>query len=169
MNVMETAFQNFDETVVPWFSSTFTDEERKTWVVADNHWYAAWATKECDGRSTGEGAYKCSDSRADISAVMHGCIKGQANLMLERFGSDGAHLAFSELSAGTFEDARYACKDRRETGMFIEEISARLAATGIQGFFWTWRMPYGPTFEPGWSLKWLLGLEEPESELNVCR
>eukprot|EP00930_Biecheleria_cincta_P082550 TRINITY_DN72263_c0_g1_i1.p1 TRINITY_DN72263_c0_g1~~TRINITY_DN72263_c0_g1_i1.p1 ORF type:complete len:584 (-),score=115.12 TRINITY_DN72263_c0_g1_i1:139-1890(-) len=169
MNIMDSAFKNFDETVVPWFWNTFTEEERKTWVVADNHWYAAWATRECDGRSIEGGAYECTDSRADISAVMHGCIKGQAKLMLERFGSEGALLAFSELSAGTFEDARHACKDRRETGMFVEEILARLAASGIQGFFWTWRMPYGPTFEAGWSLKWLLGLEKTDGESNVCR
>jgi len=30
----------------------------------------------------------------------------------------------------------------------------------IQPFFWTWKMPFGPNFEAGWSLKYLLGLED---------
>ena len=41
----------FEHSAVPWFLQTFTKEEQKTWAVADVHWYVAWSSGDCDGRS----------------------------------------------------------------------------------------------------------------------
>lgn len=64
VNIIETAFSQplgprnwcclalrFENSAVPWFSETFTKEERETWAVADVHWYVAWSNGACDGRT----------------------------------------------------------------------------------------------------------------------
>jgi hypothetical protein len=55
-----------------------------------------------------------------------------------------------------------ACNDPSVLNAFLEEQVSAMKAANIESFFWTWRMPYGPVFEPGWSLKHLSGLEEPQ-------
>ena len=38
----------------------------------------------------------------------------------------------------------------------------------IEPFFWTWKMPFGPNFEAGWSLKYVLGLEKDPDRALAC-
>lgn len=58
MQMIDTAFKNFTATVVPWFHKTFSDTERSSWVVADQHWYVAWDS-QCDIRTDEGGAIAC--------------------------------------------------------------------------------------------------------------
>lgn len=167
MNIMDTGFKDFEGEAVPWFLRTFSREERHIWATADTHWYAAWTSGTCDGRTLPGGAYVCDAPEQDVLDISAGCAKGEVENMHIRFG-DGL-ISFSEVSVGTFEDARYACKDKRVTSTFLNEMMVRFKESDVESFFWSWRMPYAPVFEPGWSLKWLAGLEEPASARPKCR
>lgn len=167
MNIMDTAFKDFPNETVPWYLQTFSHEERHAWVVSDSHWYAAWTNGVCDGRTKEGGAYTCDDPAEAVIATTAGCIRGEVENMQIRFGD--SLMSISEMSVGTFEDARQACKDKRVTSIFLNEMMFRFNEADVQPFFWTWRMPYGPVFEPGWSLKSLAGLEEPPSARLACR
>ena len=70
MQMIDTAFKNFTHTVVPWFHKTFTDTERSSWVVADQHWYVAWDS-ECDIRTDEGGAIACDAPLEIIRQVAH--------------------------------------------------------------------------------------------------
>eukprot|EP00930_Biecheleria_cincta_P058857 TRINITY_DN44657_c0_g1_i1.p1 TRINITY_DN44657_c0_g1~~TRINITY_DN44657_c0_g1_i1.p1 ORF type:complete len:791 (+),score=144.83 TRINITY_DN44657_c0_g1_i1:28-2373(+) len=167
MNIMDTGFKDFNGVAVPWFNKTFTIQERYAWAVADTHWYAAWTAGKCDGRTVPGGAYMCDSPKQSVLGTAAGCVKGEVQNMRTRFGR--GLIAFSEISVGTFEDARYACKDRGVTSVLLDEMMIRFKNSDVQSFFWTWRMPFAPVFEPGWSLRWLAGLEEPVSARQACR
>mmetsp|Transcript_19662 Transcript_19662/g.34853 ORF Transcript_19662/g.34853 Transcript_19662/m.34853 type:complete len:593 (-) Transcript_19662:30-1808(-) len=168
VNMMETAFQDFSASAVPWFFKTFTTQERRTWVVADAHWYGAWDYGHCDGRLDIGGGFRCNASEHELRKVMSGCTTGVAEGLKMRWGDDGGLMSISEFSVGTFQDARLACKDRAVLKIFLEEQLASFDSVGLQTFFWTWRLPYGPVFEPGWSFKYLTGLESKSPERVQC-
>jgi len=159
LNLMETAFEDFEKSAVRWFFKTFSPEERSSFVVADAHWYAAWDYGNCDGRSVEGGSFMCNASEHEIRKVTSLCSGGVAELLQKRWGDDGGLMSISEFSVGTFQDGRAACKDRSVTKIFLEEELASFDSVGLETFFWTWRMPYGPVFEPGWSFKYLTGHE----------
>lgn len=158
MQMIDTAFQNFTETVVPWFFQTFTDTERLSWVVADQHWYTAWDAGHCDMRTSEDGGLTCDTPVEVIRRKMRSCAKAFSSKFFSQFGG---LMAVSEFSAGTADEARFACTDRSVLRVYLQEQLSAWDEVGLQGFFWTWRMPYGRVFEPGWSLRWLAGLEEP--------
>merc|ERR1712039_323680 len=51
---------------------------------------------------------------------------------------------------------------------FMTEQVASFQKNDIEPYFWTWRMPYGPAFEPGWSLKYILGKETERPSPQAC-
>jgi hypothetical protein len=165
VNLIDTAFKHFEWTAVPWFKKTFTQHERTTWVVADTHFYTAWSAGSCDGRTEAGGGYTCDMPLPDILWRVQGCIARNAEHLRWIFG--GGLISVSEFSVGTFQDARTACKDKALLKAFLEAQLNGFLGAGIEPFFWTWRMPYGSVFEPGWSLKWLRGLED-KHEADKC-
>jgi len=158
VNLIETAFSEFEHSAVPWFLNTFTKEEQKTWAVADVHWYVAWSSGDCDGRSVEGGGFDCAAPLPQVQAKLHSCASSASQRLRQLFGD--AQVAVTEFSAGTFHKARYACHDSQLLRTFIEEQVRAFRSDHIQPFFWTWKMPFGPNFEAGWSLKYLLGLED---------
>eukprot|EP00931_Biecheleriopsis_adriatica_P077584 TRINITY_DN5110_c0_g1_i2.p1 TRINITY_DN5110_c0_g1~~TRINITY_DN5110_c0_g1_i2.p1 ORF type:complete len:534 (-),score=114.85 TRINITY_DN5110_c0_g1_i2:308-1684(-) len=158
MQLIGTAFQDWDKQVVPWVKSTFPQDERKDWVVMDQHWYTAWDAGGCDMRTSEEGGLTCDAPLDVIQKKMNSCAKDFVDGFQKDFG-DG-QMSISEFSAGTSQEARVACTDRQVTRAFLAEQLAVWENNGIEAFFWTWRMPFGPVFEPGWSLRWLAGMEE---------
>eukprot|EP00930_Biecheleria_cincta_P047209 TRINITY_DN32673_c0_g1_i1.p1 TRINITY_DN32673_c0_g1~~TRINITY_DN32673_c0_g1_i1.p1 ORF type:complete len:577 (-),score=64.70 TRINITY_DN32673_c0_g1_i1:157-1788(-) len=165
VNLIDTAFKQFEWTAVPWYKNTFTQQERNTWVVADTHFYTAWSAGSCDGRTEAGGGYTCDMPLRDILWRVQGCI-AQNTQRLRRIFGEGL-MSVSEFSVGTFQDARAACKDTMLLKAFLEAQLNGFLGAGIEPFFWTWRMPYGEVFEPGWSLKWLRGLED-KHEVDKC-
>ncbi|CAE7444045.1 exgA [Symbiodinium natans] len=157
VQLIETAFDDFDGTVVPWFKRTFTKDERRRWVVADLHNYVAWSYGSCDGRLLEGGGWLCDASEEEQRKRLRSCVSPWAKSFQQRFG-DGL-MAVSEFSVGTYSMARLACDDPAVTRLFLDEQLLAFAGQGIEPFFWTWRMPYGPVFEGGWSLKHFANLE----------
>ncbi|CAE7693293.1 EXG1, partial [Symbiodinium pilosum] len=145
MQMIDTAFQNFTETVVPWFSETFTETERLSWVVADQHWYTAWDSGNCDMRTSEDGGLTCDAPLETIRRKMRSCATAFSTKFNSQFGG---LMAVSEFSAGTAEAARFACTDRAVLRVYLQEQLSAWDEVGLQGFFWTWRMPYGRVFEP---------------------
>jgi hypothetical protein len=160
MNMIESAFADFDDTVPAWWSRTFSRKERQSWAVMDVHWYSAWAGESCSGRTVSGGAYFCDDPMEEIQRVYETCLGDHVRKM-ENF--DGLR-ATSEFSLGTFDQARSACTDPATRALFLREQVRAMSRAGIEAFFWTWRMPYGPAFEAGWSLKHNLNRESPHRD-----
>lgn len=157
VNIIESAFANFWELVGPWWSSTFSISERRSWAVLDIHWYAAWFNGLCDGRVVKGGAFFCDEDLDKVRERTRLCI----GLYAEDFRrhADGLR-ACTELSAGTYQDALLGCNDEATLRAFLEAQVSTLNENGIDAFFWTWRMPFGSTFQRQWSLKAILGLED---------
>jgi len=156
MNIIETAFTDFTGSVVPWWHRTFTEAEQKQWAVMDRHWYTAWAGESCSGRTVAGGRYFCDQALDEIEAIVRKCARQWA----EDFAKDFPGLkAVTEFSVGTFNDGLAACTDPALATMFLDSQVNAFVDHGIEPFFWTWRMPYGPIFEPGWSLRHIMGKE----------
>lgn len=166
MNVIETAFKDFTATVKPWFENTFTKKERSSWAVMDKHFYTAWGGGYSSGRVSDWGKYHCDDDIDDIKAalkkIMHDFAEGFKNDFPDSL------RATSEFSVGTYDLAIEACKDPQVIQTFLDEQVQAYEDHDIEAYFWTWRMPYGPSFEPGWSLKYVLGLESERPNPLAC-
>mmetsp|Transcript_55776 Transcript_55776/g.104623 ORF Transcript_55776/g.104623 Transcript_55776/m.104623 type:complete len:530 (+) Transcript_55776:27-1616(+) len=166
VNLIETAFEAFEHSAVPWFLATFSEKERATWAVADVHWYVAWSNGACDGRTVKGGAYSCSAPLAEVQRKLHWCAKDASSRLRFLFGK--GLVAVTEFSAGTFHTARYACSESNILRAFLNEQVSAFTSDNIEPFFWTWKMPFGPNFEPGWSLKYILGLETDSDRAGSC-
>lgn len=166
VNLIETAFSQFEHSAVPWFLKTFSQEERETWAIADVHWYVAWSNGVCDGRTVEGGAYSCSSPLSEVRGKLSSCAHGASARLRSLFGK--GLVAVTEFSAGTFHQARYACSDSQILRAFLEEQITAFRSDDIEPFFWTWKMPFGPNFEAGWSLKYLLGLEKDPDRALGC-
>ncbi|CAE7250949.1 exgA [Symbiodinium pilosum] len=166
VNMIETAFSQFERSAVPWFLKTFSQEEREQWAIADVHWYVAWDSGHCDGRTVKGGAFSCSAPLADVRGKLNWCAHDASSRLRHLFGK--GLVAVTEFSAGTFHQARYACSDSKVVRAFLEEQVKAFRSDQIEPFFWTWKMPFGPNFEPGWSLKYLLGLEKDHERALGC-
>lgn len=157
MSLIETAFADAQQTLPKWVSNTFSAQERRDWAVIDLHWYTAWSGDTCSGRVVSGGGYFCDEPIEHIRERLRGCVDyfGRA------FSTYTNGLkACSEFSLGTFEDAVLACNDEELLRMFLDEQVRAFRIHDITAFFWTWRMPYGPTFQRGWSLKHIAGFEQ---------
>jgi hypothetical protein len=154
VSASEPSFDNFWETVAPWYMKAFTAKERHSWAVFDIHWYTAWGG--CSGRTAPGGGYLCSQAVEEIQPFLHKCIERDMAKFKRKV--DGLKSC-SEFSLSTFEDPTMACNGKGVLSMFLKEQLSSFSDYGIQGFFWTWRMPYGSNFENGWSFKHIAGLE----------
>ncbi|CAE7376414.1 EXG1 [Symbiodinium sp. CCMP2592] len=157
MQVIETAFpgDTFNEEVPSWWKEVTSVKDRNTWAVFDMHWYTAWGTKA--GLLPGDAAVLCSQGIDKILEVLSPGIEGFAESFKENF--DGQR-ATSEFSASTNADALVACADVAITKAFMEKQVEVMKKHGINPYFWSLKMPYGPTFESQWSLKKIYGLQE---------
>eukprot|EP00811_Abedinium_folium_P034634 NODE_74_length_3832_cov_3.957355.p1 GENE.NODE_74_length_3832_cov_3.957355~~NODE_74_length_3832_cov_3.957355.p1 ORF type:complete len:725 (+),score=202.99 NODE_74_length_3832_cov_3.957355:1496-3670(+) len=158
VNLAESAFADFEGSAPPWWSRTFSADERSKWAVADQHTTFAWSSGTCDGRNTSGGGYRCGDDLANVRKVLRGCAVEWASSFANRFGGLRACTAFS---LGTFQDAWEACNSTAILDIFFKEQLAAFSAHAIESHFWTWRAPYAPAFRVGWSLAHYLGLENP--------
>eukprot|EP00439_Symbiodinium_sp_Y106_P073319 s341_g13.t2 len=156
VSLVETAFQDFAGLAVPWYQQAFTLEERRTRVVADVHYYMAWNHGNCDGRSDGLGAYSCGADPAKYAGVLNSCAAGFARSSYFRWGSQGGLVSVSEFSLGTADAIDVACKEPTLLWTMLGEQLAAFRKYYFESVIWTWKMPYAPDFEPGWSLQWLL-------------
>ncbi|CAE7198738.1 exgA [Symbiodinium microadriaticum] len=156
VSLVETAFQDFGGLAVPWYQQAFTLEERRTRVVADVHYYMAWNHGNCDGRSDGLGAYSCGADPATYAGVLNSCAAGFARSSYFRWASQGGLVSVSEFSVGTADAIDVACKEPTLLWTMLTEQLAAFRKYYFESVIWTWKMPYAPDFEPGWSLQWLL-------------
>eukprot|EP00811_Abedinium_folium_P011315 NODE_2046_length_2306_cov_9.444240.p1 GENE.NODE_2046_length_2306_cov_9.444240~~NODE_2046_length_2306_cov_9.444240.p1 ORF type:complete len:488 (-),score=148.61 NODE_2046_length_2306_cov_9.444240:337-1800(-) len=163
VNIADSAFKDFGAVVPPWWSNTFTAEERSTWAVMDRHMLLAWSST-CDGRTGSGGGYRCDDDVAKVRTVLRRCAESWASSFARDFEGKRACAAFS---LGTYRDTLEACNSSAVLDAFLEEQLAALSAHNIEPYFWTWRMPYAPTFEAGWSLAHHLGVESA-SPASMC-
>jgi len=163
VNLVETAFGNwgadFGSVVPTWWYNTFSDDERRDWAVIDRHKYYSW-DKQCSGCDGDMCGWRC-DTPADASrSRLRGCIETWQNNFNQMF--KGGLRAASEFSTSTYRDAAIACRDMDLARSLLEDQVAAFKANGVEGFFWTWRIPYGPKFQSGWSLKYLTGVEDED-------
>lgn len=157
VSLIETAFKDFDNTAIQWFWKTFSVEERRTWVVAEAHYYMAW-DGTCDGTTKfGTGAYQCGSAAS--KGIASGCAHGAARNLRDRWGAD-TQIAVNEFSMATFANSKLACKDRASLMLMLSSELDAFQQQGFQTSFWTWTTPNAKEFQAGWSLKWLMGLEE---------
>jgi len=168
MNVIETAFGNFWGTIPKWWNTTFTAEEQQRWAVMDIHWNTAWGGGGTSGRTVGGGGYFCDEPLEKIRRVLENAVHGHVKGVISNFGDAGLK-AISEFSLGTFDEALKACTDPAVLEMFLDIQVKAFQKAAIEPFFWTWRMPYGPVFEPGWSLKHVMGKENVHQALPCQR
>jgi hypothetical protein len=155
VNMVEPAFDNFWETVAPWYMKTFTRQERHSWAVFDIHWYTAWGGRKCSGRTVPGGRYSCGQPVEEVRPMLAKCIEDDMAKFARKV--DGLK-ACSEFSLATFENPLQGCDNRRGLlSMFLEEQLNIFKRHGIQGFFWSWKMPDAPNFEYAWSFKHIAG------------
>mmetsp|Transcript_3482 Transcript_3482/g.8753 ORF Transcript_3482/g.8753 Transcript_3482/m.8753 type:complete len:536 (-) Transcript_3482:254-1861(-) len=159
VNMVEPAFDNFWDTVPPWYMQTFTAHERHSWAVFDIHWYVAWGNHPCSGRIEPGAGYLCSQPADEIRPLLNDCIHSAMALFAKKV--DGLK-ACGEFSAATFEDPTRACHGNT-LKVFLEEQLRAFEDFEIEGFFWTWRMPYGKNFENAWSYSKIAGVETAAS------
>jgi len=160
MNLIETAFPagEFYDFTVPWWNALVGHEDRHSVAVFDQHWYTAWAGKQgAVGMLSGDVRARCDQPLESLRAMLASRVQGFASELASRV--DGLKSC-SEFSAGTNQDAVLACNDRDISNAFIGVQVQETERLGIQAFFWSWKMPYGPAFESGWSLKANAGMED---------
>ncbi|CAK8999721.1 3-beta-glucanase 1) (Exo-1 [Durusdinium trenchii] len=129
VNIIETAFSQFEHSAVPWFDKTFTKKEKETWAVADVHWYVAWSNGYCDGRTVEGGGFNCASPLSEVQGKLRSCAVGASQRLRRLFGPT-AQVAVTEFSAGTFHMARYACHNSDLLRTFVaEEVNAFRSVT----------------------------------------
>merc|ERR1712217_860665 len=140
--------------------------ERQTWAVMDQHNYFAWGGTTNSGRTSSGGRYFCDDALDDIKQI----LRSEANKWADALRSSypDSNLAITEFSVGTYDQAMEACTDPLVIRAFMTEQVESFQKNNIESYFWTWRMPYGPAFEPGWSLKYVLGKEIGRPSPMLC-
>jgi len=134
----------------------------------DFHRYMAWGETGCSGtvqNSSAKSAYHCDDPIQKVRHVFQNCIEDWASEFAQKFPG---LRATTEFSLGTNEDAFAACRNAGVLKQMLTEQVSMMRRHNIEPFFWTWRMPYGPNFEPGWSFSNHVGLEGPASRHHQC-
>merc|ERR550525_753583 len=168
LQLIETAFKDFDGVVGPWYHNTFSQKERHTWAVMSRHFYTAWGAT---GQIIQGGAYQCDEKLAVIRQRVQPAIKGFADDFVTKF--DGLR-AMTEWSLGSYWDAMLACSETDVLRLLFELNVVNFASLerntskAIEPIFWTWSMPYGPKFEPGWSLKFFSGYSNKTDSNGRC-
>jgi hypothetical protein len=163
VNIIGTAFADWQ---VPWdwWTLTFSQAERSSWAIIDVHWYGAWSPK-CQGKVVASQGFTCNQPLSEIRKIVHDCIEKDMKPFADGVGS--SLKACSEFSCGTFEDAVLGCNDQAVLHTFLDAQLEVFAKYDITPFFWTWRMPYGKTYERQWSLKMLYDMED-KPPVHAC-
>merc|ERR1712217_690829 len=80
--------------------------------------------------------------------------------------------AVTEWSLGSHYDSYLACTNIRVLRTLFEENVRAFAmldsSSRIEPIFWTWQVPYGPNFQPGWSLKFFSGYSNKTDSNGRC-
>jgi hypothetical protein len=156
----------FHDLVSPWWEKTFTDAERNIWAVLDIHNYEAWEP-ECEGHPASANisqGYKCNGSHDEIRNLLASCLSTYMDPFAERYKG---LKACSEFSIGTAAAVATACDNQDVLSLYLAEQVLLYRQRGIEPFFWTYKMPYGPNFEPGWSYQSHVGLaKKPQHQCN---
>lgn len=177
VQIIESAFSDFDSIIPVWYNQFFSHKERHSWAVMTRHYFSAW-NQTCNGAiipaySDASGSfsagYQCDDVLEDVQSKLTSCIDYYAQLFIEQF--DGLR-AIAEWSLGTHWDANVACTNNNLLRIVFKEHIGAFAALRsnspddaiVEPIFWTWRVPYGPKFQPGWSLKYFSGLSIDENQ-----
>lgn len=148
----ETAFENYSTVVPAWFERTFAPPERASWVVLSHQYYAAYNPK-CNSEPGTEGGFACSDPVEEARLVMRGCLRAVDNATIGHL-SEWPQRAIAEFSLGTANHVAQQCFSRELLTVFLQEqLEAFADLGGTEAYFWSWKMPAGPCFEPGWSLQ----------------
>lgn len=169
IQLIETAWddpQSFDTQVTHWYHSFFTSKERYNWAVIARHFYTAWG---CNGQIVQGSAYQCDEPIDRIRGILNGCITGFAQDFAMKFHG---LRAVTEWSIGTHYDANMACNNPPVLRTLFEENVRAFALIDpeiqIEPVFWSWKMPYGPKFKGGWSLKTFAGMDELSDSNGEC-
>eukprot|EP00928_Gymnodinium_smaydae_P078589 TRINITY_DN62711_c0_g1_i1.p1 TRINITY_DN62711_c0_g1~~TRINITY_DN62711_c0_g1_i1.p1 ORF type:complete len:518 (-),score=41.17 TRINITY_DN62711_c0_g1_i1:298-1815(-) len=158
VNLHEKGFDEFEKHVVPWWHTAFTREERFSWVVFDLHYYVAW-NPSCTGTihgntQWGPAKFMCNESVKVVQEVFDGCVDEWAAYFANTF--EGLRTS-TETSAGTWFDTSIACSNPAVTNSLGHALTNKMRNHNISSFFWSWRMPHGKRYKPGWSLAHLKG------------
>ncbi|CAK0802531.1 unnamed protein product [Prorocentrum cordatum] len=169
--------ESFWDTVVPWFKRTFNDDERNSWAYFDMHYYIAW-NRTCGGCTNWTqqascpgtwpawgldppGGFACSSKPSDISEIARSCV---TDFISEISHYINTKKAVSELSVGTWTEPTVACKERSVVEAVLNDQITSFGNAGIEHYFWSWRTPFSPEYEPGWSLRWLSRREDKSTQ-----
>merc|ERR1712048_294511 len=123
----------------------------------------------CNGMITQGAAYQCDQATETIADVLNKCISTFSKDFAVKFPG---LRAVTEWSLGSYWDANLACSnsDVLRT-LFTENVKsfAQIEPENqIEPVFWSWKMPYGPKFQPGWSLKSFSGMDELSDSNGRC-
>lgn len=171
IQLIETAWPNataFDTEVTNWYHTMFSSQERYAWAVIARHFYTAWG---CNGgiMKIPNAMYQCDQAIDVIKAGMNTCITKFSQDFASKF--QGLR-AVTEWSLGTYFDANLACSNSDVLrALYAENMDAFSniePENQIEPVFWSWKMPYGPKFQAGWSLKSFSGMDELADSNGVC-
>mmetsp|Transcript_127853 Transcript_127853/g.208289 ORF Transcript_127853/g.208289 Transcript_127853/m.208289 type:complete len:300 (+) Transcript_127853:1-900(+) len=157
MSLIQTAANNFFEIIQSWWESTFSETERNQWAVADTHNYLAWRS-DCKGHEDGnidEGGYACDWPIEDISYKIENCF---SPYLKELSGYYQGLRSSGEFSLSTNYKIWNACKSRKILATMMSQQADLFQTYGFEPFFWSWKMPYAPDYEPAWSYQQFVGL-----------
>lgn len=151
----ETAFQDFWRTVPAWFQRTFSRNEEETWAVIAMHGYIAWSEDGCTGRVTEGAGYFCDQDMPSIIATLEACLQPPS----DRFRKHFHGLRATAFSIGSYNSGLLGCGDHATQAVLLQTMLRTLRENGHEPFFNSWRAPFAPNFERGWSLKYIMGRE----------
>lgn len=164
LQIIATAFKNMDAVVPEWYHRQYTYEERHTWAVIAFHYYTAW-NGACNGAVIPGFGYICDEPLPKIRSLLQNCIEAYGKTFAASY--DGLR-SITEWSLGSNSDNLIACTNSEVLRVLFEEnVKAfALAEQGslVEPIFWSWKMPYGPRFQPGWSLKYFSGMSTFETQ-----
>lgn len=114
-------------------------------------------------------SYQCDEPIDKIRSVLNNCITGFSKDFAMKFHG---LRAVTEWSIGSHWDANFACQNsnvlRALFGENVEAFAMIDPEIQIEPVFWSWKMPYGPKFQPGWSLKFFSGMDELSDSNGRC-
>merc|ERR1719223_865060 len=169
IQLIETAWASgevFEREVPTWYENTFTHEERYQWAVIARLFYTAWG---CNGNIVQGAMYQCDQPLHEIRAMLNTCTSTYAENFARIFKGK---RAVTEWSLGSAPDANIACSNPDVLRVLFEENVQAFAKIDVEDqiepVFWSWKMPYGPKFQPGWSLRYFAGLSEMSDSNGRC-
>jgi len=158
VNLIQNSIPNFYVAASTWWRGTFSEAERSLWAVFDMHNYLAWSAT-CKGHhaDVDEPGWSCQDPLDHIRRLVDNCIGPFLEELAWMFGN---LRAIGEFSLATHGYEAFACSNHEVLDMLLAEQLLIFRKYAYQPFFWSWKMPYSPTKEPGWSYQYHVGLSK---------